>query len=74
VATDLYRWWVSDSRGKLRLTGVLMTPDEALKRFPGAKPERSSQETWIADPPLDLAKANRTRTEPTLRTDGGLGR
>ena len=43
MISELYRWWVRDGAGVLRLTGVLMTREEALERFPEAKPEPSTR-------------------------------
>lgn len=42
---ELYRYWVTDpGKKKLRLTRYALTPEEAEKRYPGAKPDLSSKE------------------------------
>lgn len=43
MVCELFRWWVRDGAGVLRLTGVLMTREEALERFPDARPEPSTR-------------------------------
>ena len=43
MSDELFQWWITDSAGKQRLTGVLMTRQEALQRFPGARPNLSTR-------------------------------
>lgn len=41
----LYRYWVMDPiKKKPRLTRYVLTPEEAAKRYPGAKPDLASKE------------------------------
>lgn len=52
MVSELFRWWVRDKSGVLRLTGVLMTREEALARFPGARPEPSTRLQVATPPPV----------------------